>query len=79
MTHSWTFWRKGIRMGEGVKDSSYRGSFRLGCYTATPFKPSVAKTIYEVWKGKAICDTSCGWGDRLTGLFNTYNNSLLRV
>ena len=67
---NWTFWR-GVRGNDGVRETNYRGAFRLGSYIATQFKPAVAKAIYEYYNAKVICDTSCGWGDRLTGFFAT--------
>jgi hypothetical protein len=48
---------------------TYLGAFRLGTYIATQFKPTVAKTIYEMTDAKTVLDTSMGWGDRLTGFF----------
>ena len=48
---------------------TYLGAFRLGTYIATQFKPTVAKTIYEMTNAKTVLDTSMGWGDRLTGFY----------
>lgn len=36
-------------------------------YVASQFKPSVAKTLYELFDAKTVLDMSCGWGDRLAG------------
>ena len=44
-------------------------AFRLGTYIATQFKPTVAKTIYEMTDAKTVLDTSMGWGDRLTAFY----------
>jgi hypothetical protein len=41
-----------------------------GC-SATNFKPSVAKTIYQVFNAKKIYDFSTGWGDRLIAAMAT--------
>ncbi|HIE77836.1 MAG TPA: hypothetical protein EYP92_03295 [Candidatus Thioglobus sp.] len=49
--------------------NSYIAAFRLGTYTATQFKPVVAKAIYDITNAKTVLDTSCGWGDRLAGFF----------
>ena len=65
---NWTFWRMGKK---SISETDYRESFRLGTYTATQFKPNVAKCIYQLTEAKIICDTSCGWGDRLLGFYTT--------
>ena len=67
---NWTFWRLG---NTSLGACEYRGSFRLGSYVATQFKPNVAKCIYQLTKAKVVCDTSCGWGDRLAGFYATPN------
>jgi len=67
---NWTFWRLG---NKELNKTQYRGSFRLGSYVATQFKPNVAKCIYQLTKAKVVCDTSCGWGDRLAGFYTTPN------
>jgi hypothetical protein len=41
-----------------------------GC-SATNFKPSVAKTIYQMFGAKKIYDFSAGWGDRLIAALAT--------
>jgi hypothetical protein len=46
-------------------------AFRLGTYIATQFKPTVARTIYEMTDAKTVLDTSMGWGDRLAGFWCT--------
>jgi len=65
---NWTFWRLG---NKSIGLTEYRGSFRLGAYVATQFKPNVAKTFYDLTRAKIVCDTSCGWGDRLAGFYAT--------
>jgi hypothetical protein len=65
---NWTFWRLG---NKSIGLTEYRGSFRLGAYVATQFKPNVAKTFYDLTRAKTVCDTSCGWGDRLAGFYAT--------
>ena len=68
---NWTFWRDGI-MGDGdLNEATFRTAFRLGTYTATQFRPSVAKALYEKHKAENVLDTSCGWGDRLAGFYGT--------
>jgi hypothetical protein len=49
----------------------FREGFRIGTYTATQFKPSVAKALYEKHDAVNVLDTSCGWGDRLAGFYGT--------
>jgi len=69
---NWTFWRLDNR---GINKDKIRGSFRLGAYVATQFKPHVAKTIYDFClqlnnsSTKTILDFSMGWGDRLAGFY----------
>jgi len=63
---NYTFWRLG---NKEVGLHNWRGSFRLGSYVATQFKPHVAKSIYEMTNAKVVMDTSCGWGDRLAGFY----------
>lgn len=65
---NYTFWRLD---NDHVDDKAWRGSFRLGSYTATQFKPHVAKCMYIMTKAKIVLDTSCGWGDRLAGFYTT--------
>ena len=61
-------WR-GINSEQELSPSTYMGAFRLGTYIATQFKPTVAKTIYEMTDAKTVLDTSMGWGDRLTAFY----------
>lgn len=68
---NWHFWRRGAFKDKDICDSSFREAFRIGTYTATQFKPSVAKALYEKHKALDILDTSCGWGDRLAGFYAT--------
>jgi len=72
-TMNWHFWRDGVLQESGVDPKTFRSSFRLGTYTATQFKPSVAKFLYEYHNAKNILDTSCGWGDRLAAFYGTPN------
>ena len=64
---NWTFWREGIV--QFIDQGKYREAFRLGAYTATQFKPHVAKFIYDRFGAKTVLDSSCGWGDRLAGFY----------
>ena len=61
-------WR-GINTEKDLSPSVYMSAFRLGTYIATQFKPTVAKTIYEMTDAKTVLDTSMGWGDRLTAFY----------
>lgn len=65
---NYTFWRLGNTQ---VGLDNWRGSFRLGAYVATQFKPHVAKTVYDMTNAKVVLDTSCGWGDRLAGFYTS--------
>lgn len=73
---NWHFWRAGVMEDSGIDDAAFRTAFRLGTYTATQFKPSVAKALYERHRAENILDTSCGWGDRLAGFYGTPNTKL---
>lgn len=68
---NWHFWRKGALGNSDINDSAFRSSFRIGTYTATQFKPNVAKALYEKHDAHKVLDTSCGWGDRLAGFYAT--------
>ena len=73
---NWHFWRTGVMRDEDLNDAEFRAAFRLGTYTATQFKPTVAKALYERHRAENILDTSCGWGDRLAGFYGTPNTKL---
>ena len=68
---NWHFWRKGALGNDDICDSTFRSAFRIGTYTATQFKPSVAKALYEKHGAVDVLDTSSGWGDRLAGFYAT--------
>lgn len=68
---NWHFWRPGAMRGHAVDESTFREAFRIGTYTATQFKPAVAKALYERHSAVNIVDTSSGWGDRLAGFYTT--------
>ncbi len=70
---NWHFWRLGALGNSDINDSTFRSAFRIGTYTATQFKPSVAKALYEKHNAINVLDTSCGWGDRLAGFYATSN------
>jgi len=73
---NWHFWRPGVMGDADLDEKSFRSAFRLGTYTATQFKPSVAKALYEKHNAINVLDTSCGWGDRLVGFYGTKNTKL---
>lgn len=75
-TMNWHFWRAGVMNNTDLTEKSFRGAFRLGTYTATQFKPSVAKALYEKHNAVNVLDTSCGWGDRLAGFYATDSTKL---
>lgn len=68
---NWHFWRAGALGKSDINDSTFRSAFRIGTYTATQFKPNVAKALYEKHLARKVLDTSCGWGDRLAGFYAT--------
>jgi hypothetical protein len=68
---NWHFWRLGTLGKSDVCENTFRSAFRIGTYTATQFKPNVAKALYEKHNAKNVLDTSCGWGDRLAGFYAT--------
>jgi len=68
---NWHFWRLGTLGKSDVCENTFRSAFRIGTYTATQFKPNVAKALYEKHNAKVVLDTSCGWGDRLAGFYAT--------
>lgn len=68
---NWHFWRSGALGSSDVCAATFRSAFRIGTYTATQFRPSVAKAIYERHGAEHVLDTSCGWGDRLAGFYAT--------
>ena len=73
---NWHFWREGALGNSDIDASTFRSAFRIGTYTATQFKPNVAKALYEKHKAQNVLDTSCGWGDRLAGFYATPNTEL---
>ena len=48
---------------------SIRMAPTLRKYVASQFKPSVAKSFYDMFESKNILDFSAGWGDRLAGFY----------
>lgn len=44
-----------------------RSIISLRKYIAAQFRPSTAKTIYELFNGGSVLDLSMGWGDRIAG------------
>jgi hypothetical protein len=73
---NWHFWRLGALGNSDIDNSTFRSAFRIGTYTATQFKPTVAKALYEKHKAHKVLDTSCGWGDRLAGFYATSHTEL---
>ena len=73
---NWIFWRAGVMRDSDMDQQAFRAAFRLGTYTATQFKPTVAKALYEKHGAVNVLDTSCGWGDRLAGFYGTPSTQL---
>lgn len=66
---NWHWWRDSVLGSSNIDATTVRSGFRIGTYTATQFKPSVAKILYEKHQARNVLDTSCGWGDRLAGFW----------
>ena len=56
---------------EDVNTTRLISAIALRSYIASQFKPIIAKSIYSLFGGKKVLDTSSGWGDRLCGFFAT--------
>jgi hypothetical protein len=73
---NWHFWRLGALGKSDICDSTFRSAFRIGTYTATQFKPNVAKALYEKHNAVNVLDTSSGWGDRLAAFYATASTQM---
>tara|TARA_Y100001973_G_C5130610_1_gene297552 strand:- start:46 stop:1047 length:1002 start_codon:yes stop_codon:yes gene_type:complete len=58
--------RKNIENSIYYKDS-HKSALSMRGYVASQFRPSSAKSIYELFNAKKIYDPCGGWGDRLSG------------
>lgn len=54
---------------ELIDKSKVRVSITLRKYICSQFRPSIAKSIYEMFNAETVLDFSAGWGDRLSGFF----------
>ena len=52
-----------------IDKAMLRGCLHLRKYTCTQFRPSVAKSVYDMFQSKNVLDFSMGWGDRLAGFY----------
>ena len=52
-----------------IDKSTLRGCLHLRKYTCSQFRPSVAKSLYDMFQSKNVLDFSMGWGDRLAGFY----------
>ena len=52
-----------------INSNTIRQAIALRKYTASQFRPSAAKCIYNHFKAKNVLDFSSGWGDRLAGFY----------
>jgi len=50
-----------------INPTVLRNLISLRKYIAAQFRPSVAKTIYDIYQPNTVLDFSMGWGDRLLG------------
>ena len=58
--------RKNIENSIYYKDS-HKSALSMRGYIASQFRPSAAKSIYELFDSRKIYDPCGGWGDRLSG------------
>jgi len=56
-----------------VSDKTLKMSLQMRKYVASQFKPSIAKSLYEMFNAEDVLDFSMGWGDRLAGALATPN------
>jgi len=54
---------------KSVDSNTLRMCLNLRKYIASQFKPTVAKTIYDLYKPNDVLDFCSGWGDRLCGFY----------
>jgi SAM-dependent methyltransferase len=54
-----------------VTSATLRQAIALRNYTASQFRPSAAKAIYQLLESKDVLDFSMGWGDRLAAFCAT--------
>ena len=54
-----------------INSNTIRQAIALRKYTASQFRPSAAKCIYNYFKAKNVLDFSSGWGDRLAGFYSS--------
>ena len=52
---------------EEINSQNLRVAIAMRKYIASQFRPSAAKTIYDLFEAKNVLDFSAGWGDRLCG------------
>jgi hypothetical protein len=52
-----------------IDKATLRTCLHLRKYTCSQFRPSVAKTMYDMFESKKVLDFSMGWGDRLAGFY----------
>jgi hypothetical protein len=52
-----------------INRSILRTMLSLRKYICSQFKPSVAKSLYDMFESKNVLDFSAGWGDRLAGFY----------
>jgi len=61
-----------LKMNE-VSDKTIKMAIQMRKYVASQFKPSIAKSLYELFNAEDVLDFSMGWGDRLVGALATPN------
>jgi hypothetical protein len=56
---------------EEITSATLRQAIALRNYTASQFRPSAAKAIYQLLESRDVLDFSMGWGDRLAAFCAT--------
>lgn len=62
-----------------VNTATLRSCIGLRKYIASQFRPSAAKTIYDLFDAKNVLDFSSGWGDRLVGFMASSGESYVGI
>lgn len=52
-----------------ISTSTLRTCLSLRKYTASQFKPTVAKAIFDMYEPESVLDFCSGWGDRMCGFY----------
>lgn len=58
-----------------ITTTTLRTCLCLRKYTASQFKPAVAKMLFDTYKPESVLDFCSGWGDRMCGFYASKNTS----